>query len=337
MDEAYSQALDMQVSDLFHDGVTFERCSKEEAWQYLSEKNYLFRAKRYCVNYDIDTNGRYEGVDFADLIDLSSIDYQLRLFLGYIAGQIEHGIKVRFNHLLMMDTSMDGFQIAELVDKKHEYRFEPSAGFSNRHSKLHYSPYTETLIKRYLPDPEIWNLWEVFDLASLFDAYQAYLSATQKKDNATRFFGNVRRLRNAASHNSCLLINEPRRRNMHGEIPKTEYLDSCLKALFQGTVPAPVNVVIKHSQLGYDFTAILCEYILVSQSADSQQHVAQAAQQLNLRIRRNIKSYIRNSHCMNLKKLLATLCLTCEAFAKYIFDDSLIKDRGSLHYAPWNS
>ena len=123
---------------------------------------------------------------------------------------------------------------------------------------------------------------------------------------------------------------------MRGEIPKTEYLDSCLKALFQGTVPAPVNVVIKRSQLGYDFTAILCEYILVSQSADSQQHVAQAAQQLNLRIRRNIKSYIRNGHCMNLEKLLATLCLTCEAFAKYIFDDSLIKDRGSLHYAPWN-
>ena len=121
----------------------------------------------------------------------------------------------------MIDAAHDGFDIARLIDRDAEFVFNDDSDYQNKKKRLSYSPYTDSYIRHYLPDPEIWNLWEIFDLSSLFKAYEIYLGSIHQKDRLTKFFGSIRRLRNAAAHNTCLLIGTPRR-----TAPPTEQLYS---------------------------------------------------------------------------------------------------------------
>ena len=82
----------------------------------------------------------------------------------------------------MIDAAHDGFDIARLIDRDAEFVFNDDSDYQNKKKRLSYSPYTDSYIRHYLPDPEIWNLWEIFDLSSLFKAYEIYLG-----DNARDF------------------------------------------------------------------------------------------------------------------------------------------------------
>lgn len=323
----YEQSLDDQIQNLKNDGVRFTIINEARAKEYLSQRINLFKLKRFAINYR-QIDGRYEGLDFAYLVDLASIDYQIRLFCGYIAGRVEHDLKLRFNHLLMIDAAHDGFDIARLIDRDAEFVFNDDSDYQNKKKRLSYSPYTDSYIRHYLPDPEIWDLWEIFDLSSLFKAYEIYLGSIHQKDRLTKFFGSIRRLRNAAAHNTCLLIGTPRR-----TAPPTEQLYSCLRTLFKNQIPQPVGSVTQKSQLAYDFASLLVAFLSASQSGDSQQHAAEAATQLSKRIRRNIKFYVPKTYCPELTALLVTISHLCDGFANYLQESSRPKS-GTLYYEP---
>ncbi|WP_158275774.1 Abi family protein [Bifidobacterium catulorum] len=327
MPNEYGNALNEQIQNLKADGVQFQIFNETQAKEYLDHRINLFKIKRFRINFRWE-EGEYQGVDFAHLADLASVDYQLRLFCGYIAGRVEHDLKLRFNHLLMLDAQHDGYAVANLIDPRQEYVFEGEADFRDRSKKFSHSPYTEDYIRSYLSEPEIWNLWEIFDLSALFNAYKDYLATLQKKDHLTKLFGSVRRLRNAAAHNTCLLIGVPRR-----NAPRTEYIDSCLKALFNNSIPTPTGSVIKKSQLAYDFASLLCAFLIATQSEEARKHAADAALQLSSRIRRNIRLYIPGTDCRELTALLATLINLCDGFAEYSMNNH--KQSGPLFYVPW--
>ena len=173
-----AKSLDFQIANLQNDGIVFDICNEESAKAYLSANTYLFRIKRYASNFNKHDDGKYKNLDFAVLKDLAVIDYELRMALEYLVANAEHDLKVRFNNLLMSNSELDGRRVAKLVDPDDRFVFDEKIGYRNQHDgrsgktgiKLKYSPYSDDMVRRYFPDPEIWNLWECFNLGDLIDS-----------------------------------------------------------------------------------------------------------------------------------------------------------------------
>ena len=86
--------------------VTFDHMSVEDAEAFLASRNYFFKLKAFAKNYDKrfmdgDAKGRYIGLDFAYLVELSRIDKQLRDLVLDLTLDIEHYLKVRINRSAM--------------------------------------------------------------------------------------------------------------------------------------------------------------------------------------------------------------------------------------------
>ena len=86
--------------------VTFNYMSEEDAERFLADRNYFFKLKAFAKNYDKrfmdgDAKGRYIGLDFAYLVELSRIDKQLRDLVLDLTLDIEHYLKVRINRCAM--------------------------------------------------------------------------------------------------------------------------------------------------------------------------------------------------------------------------------------------
>lgn len=339
-EERLNKSLDSQIDNLKQDGISFDLYSEDAAKEYLKSHTYLFRIKRYASNFAKTDDGKYQQLDFALLKDLAIIDYEFRTVLEYLVSNAEHGLKIRFNTLLMLNPQYDGRQVAQLVDPHEEFLFDERIGYRHPHDhvsgvvgiKLKRSPCSDVLVRKYFPDPEIWNLWECYNLGDLIDAYDIYLGVLKKRDNAVKFFGSFRRIRNAVSHSAPLLLGAERT----GNIPETEFVYSCLRDLFNGKVPAPVPSTIKKSQLVYDYSSFLCMFLIICDSAPIRRLAAGKVKEISDRICRNYaKYYAHNSSCLNLRNTLGCLIKLSEEFATYINSESdHPHDSGTLHFIP---
>ena len=339
-----AKSLDFQIANLQNDGIVFDICNEESAKAYLSANTYLFRIKRYASNFNKHDDGKYKNLDFAVLKDLAVIDYELRMALEYLVANAEHDLKVRFNNLLMSNSELDGRRVAKLVDPDERFVFDKAMGYRKRHdhrrfktgTRLKYSPYSDAMIRKYFSDPEIWNLWECFTLGDLIDSYTTYLKALNLKDNAAKFFGNFRRLRNAVSHSAPLLLDVDRK-NKQGHIPQTEFVDGCLCDLFQmNKPPAPIPSTIKKSQLVYDYSSFLCMFLIVCNSMPIRRIAAGLMSDLEQRICKNYKQYYQgNPECIHLRNTLGCIIRISRAFSEYIKAESdQPHQSGRLHFIP---
>lgn len=89
--------------------VTFSYMSEEDAERFLADRNNFFKLKAFAKNYDKrfaggDAKGRYIGLDFAYLVELSRIDKQLRDLVLDLTLDIEHYLKVRINRSALSTT-----------------------------------------------------------------------------------------------------------------------------------------------------------------------------------------------------------------------------------------
>ncbi|MBH9981047.1 MULTISPECIES: Abi family protein [Bifidobacterium] len=339
-----AKSLDSQIANLQNDGVVFDICNEESTKAYLSANTYLFRIKRYASNFNKNHDGKYKNLDFAVLKDLTVIDYELRMALEYLVANAEHDLKVRFNNLLMSNSELDGKRIAKLVDPHDCFVFDEKTGYQNQRDgkpgktgiKLKYSPYSDAMVRKYFPDPEIWNLWECFNLGDLIDSYMKYLESSHLRDNATKFFGNFRRLRNAVSHSAPLLLDVDRT-NMQGHVPQTEFVDGCLCDLFQmDRPPAPIPSTIKKSQLVYDYSSFLCMFLIICNSMPIRRIAAKLMSDLEQRICKNYEQYYQgNSECIHLRNTLACIIRISRAFSAYIkAERDKPHQSGRLHFIP---
>lgn len=80
-------------------GIVFSLISEKEAEHYLSDINNFLRIASYRKNYEKNqagkNKGKYRNLDFAYLVDLSSVDMHLRYMILKMTIDIEHALKVR--------------------------------------------------------------------------------------------------------------------------------------------------------------------------------------------------------------------------------------------------
>lgn len=195
-------------------GIKFNIMNEEQAVKYLKNKNNYFRLASYRKNYEKHTTGinagKYIDLEFAYLVELSTIDMHLRFQILKMCLDIEHQIKISLLFEIENNSQEDGYSIVS-----HFLSLNPRVG-KNIYFK-HNSVYVGDIISKYFSLDEssksinikesecpVWAFLEVITFGELIDFYQMY-------HNGISLFGNtinsIRSLRNACAHNNCVINN----------------------------------------------------------------------------------------------------------------------------------
>lgn len=181
-------------------GITFNLMDEQKAKTFLEKNNFFFRLKQYCTICTEKTkSGKYIGLDFGHLVELSTIDMFLRKLLFKMTIDLEHYLKVKLVNDCQNNPADDGYEVVEkFLDEHKKVResFIQAAQFQG---------YVGTSFKKYAEAPAVWNFVEMIGFADFISFYDFYYGFMRKNCEYTKHFESVRRLRNACAHNACLL------------------------------------------------------------------------------------------------------------------------------------
>ena len=208
-----------QVEHLKKKGVKFELIGEDEAERYLVENNNYFKLRAYRKNFEKYSSGKkadtYINLDFAMLRDLAVIDMRLRYVLLTFALDIEHFEKVKLLNIISESTD-DGYTVVNsylnnlklqedtATDGRRPYSILMSDIERNRKSD-----YCGGIIEKYSGNYPVWAFLEVIPFGSFINFLKycsEYFGDKSLKDDHYLLF-DVRRFRNAAAHNSCVIHN----------------------------------------------------------------------------------------------------------------------------------
>ena len=184
-----------------HCGITFELCTEEQAVEFLSQHNYFFKVKSFAKNYPKDSRtGKYVGLDFAYLQELSILDALLRKQILSIVLDIEHFLKVGLIADLSKNDSENGYTLVE-----HFFQSSPKIQ-SELRGKARNS-YCHDLVDKM--DSEGYAAWNVIEVLSFGQFIYLYKLYSGENDGWNKKICNLlipaKGIRNAAAHNNCIL------------------------------------------------------------------------------------------------------------------------------------
>lgn len=197
-------------------GVAFNIVTEVEAEKYLIDKNNYLRTASYRKNYQKykrgENQGKYIELDFAYLMDLSSIDMHLRDIIIRMCIDIEHDLKMQTLRDVDKD-NVDGYKLVEDFFTNNDY-------LKDSIIKKQSSSYTNDLIQKYFIidcneegnqyikeiDCPIWVLVELLTFGEFISFYKYYYGEG-KLPIKSNLLNSVKSLRNACAHNNCLIHN----------------------------------------------------------------------------------------------------------------------------------
>ena len=192
-----------QIIDYCKDtlGISFELMDEEKAAEFLKKHNFFFRLKQYCTTCTEQTkSGKYVGLDFGHLVELSTIDMFLRKLLLKMTIDLEHYLKVKLVNDCQNNIADDGYEVVDQFLSKNPKVKDGILQFTRG------CGYNRTFFDRYLETPSVWNFVEMIGFADFINFYAFYYEYFRQDCEYTKHFESVRRLRNACAHNSCLLV-----------------------------------------------------------------------------------------------------------------------------------
>ncbi|MCC8079628.1 MAG: Abi family protein [Oscillospiraceae bacterium] len=205
-------------------GITFNYTSEEAAAAYLTNVNNYMRTAAYRQNYQKYTRGsnegKYIGLDFAYLQELSTIDMHLRFIISKMCSDIEHTLKVQLIKHVVDKGSSDGYDICNNFLSQNLY-------ILNKLNTMTTSPFTGDLINKYFTvqcsfnpaagknlnqitaydDCPVWVLCELLSFGDFIRLYNFYYSGCGEQAIDPAILNLVKSLRNACAHNNCIISN----------------------------------------------------------------------------------------------------------------------------------
>ena len=181
-------------------GITFNLMDEEKAKEFLKKNNFFFRLKQYCSTCTEQTkSGKYIGLDFGHLVELSTIDMFLRKLLLKMTIDLEHYLKVKLVNACQNNPADDGYEVVEKFLESH-LKIKNELSKVNRNTS-----YGESSFERYVAAPAVWNFVEMVSFADFISFYAFYYDYMRMQCEYTKHFESVRRIRNACAHNVCML------------------------------------------------------------------------------------------------------------------------------------
>lgn len=197
-------SFEEQIEDLKSKNVKFELFSEENAKRFLQYNNYYFKLKSYARNYPKYTkkelSDKYVNLDFAYLVELSTLDMYLRRLIVGLCLDIEHVLKTRFMRDITNNPDEDGYNIVKRYIES-DYKVISNILFNKEKSA------TSELINKYSEEFDnipVWNLIETLPFGRFIELYNLYYGI-YGGHSYTSYLGSIKFLRNAAAHNTCLL------------------------------------------------------------------------------------------------------------------------------------
>lgn len=204
------------IEEIFKkNGVKFNYISEADAIPYLEEKNYYYKFACYRKNFRRGTNNKYIDLDFQYLISLSKIDKELRYILLQMTLEIEHFLKVKILKDISYNNDVDGYAIIDSFicsynDKNNNpISIDSLINRSKNENSSNHGIYTKVIADGYTI--AVWQLMEILQMQELQYFFEYYFTRYPKTDINVKAYKSLlissRYIRNAAAHNSPLLVN----------------------------------------------------------------------------------------------------------------------------------
>lgn len=203
-------SIDEQIKHLIDKGIKFDLCSETEARHFLREHSYLTKVSAYRKNYAKHSGGpekgKYINLDFAYLIELSTIDMHLRYLVMSLCLDVEHALKISLINDAIDNPEEDGYRIVQ-VFARNEFDFMERTRRKMTHS------YCRDLYCNNADHLPLWVLLEMLSFGDLINLYKIYFKVYSERMQPidARLLEHVRDIRNACAHSNCLIdnINRP--------------------------------------------------------------------------------------------------------------------------------
>ncbi len=231
-----------QIKHLEKKGITFNVMTKADALHYLQCNSYLFKLSAYRKNYPKDITGQqYLHLDFATLVDLAVIDMYLRALMLKMSLNIEHFSKVKLLERITLKDDENGYSIVS--DYLNSLTAEERNYINQELSRNAKSPYCRQAYAKYKGCYPLWVFIEIISFGSFISFYKYCANHLLNSDNAAYaqieiecrkihapisksgkarqlrelikedramisnfyLFLTIKRLRNAAAHNNCII------------------------------------------------------------------------------------------------------------------------------------
>lgn len=183
-------------------GITFNLKSEEEAAVFLAKHNYFFRLKQYADFAEKTKSGKFINVDFGQMVELSTVDMFLRKLILKMTLDFEHYLKVKIINDSQENPADDGYAVVESFLETHN---RVRHLIENLNNSLNF--YNRQVFEKYKETPSVWSIVEMLGFSDFIDFYAHYYQYFHLKCEYTPHFDSVRRLRNAAAHNTCMISN----------------------------------------------------------------------------------------------------------------------------------
>ncbi len=185
------------VNKLKSKGVKFDLTSEEEAEHFLNYKNYYVKVTAYRSNFN-KHKGKYVGLDFKALEDLSTIDMYLKHEILKASLNVEHCLKVNILRDIE-NKSIDDYKIVKSYLKQYP---KILSEIKNRRK----TSYSKNLLQKYNhPSYPVWVFLEVIPFGEFVNFYRFYSNLTGYSELEPSIMYGVRNIRNAAAHNNCVI------------------------------------------------------------------------------------------------------------------------------------
>ncbi len=209
-------------------GITFNIKSEEEASVFLAKHNYFFRLKQYADFGEKTKSGKFINVDFGQMVELSTVDMFLRKLILKMTLDFEHYLKVKIINDSQENSSDDGYAVVENFLETHN---RVRHLIENLYNSSYF--YNRQVFDKYKEKTSVWSIVEMLGFSDFIDFYAHYYQYFHLKCEYTPHFDfgstiigepkprcvkalsearlyhldSVRRLRNAAAHNTCMISN----------------------------------------------------------------------------------------------------------------------------------
>ena len=231
-------------------GITFNIVDEEYVTTFLQKQNYFFRLEQYlgiCTNQT--RGGKYIGLDFGHLIEMSTIDMYLRKILFKMTIDLEHYLKVKLVNDCQNNPEDDGYEVvASFLEKNPKIKDSIKTGFR-------LIGYYDKTMFRYTKAPAVWNFVEMLEFNDFSSFYSFYYDYFKKDGGWSKQFEAVRKLRNAAAHNSCILCAFKPVSGFVGDYETTLELLGGNMGVGRGTISSMMKVPLLN-----DFAVLLSVY-----------------------------------------------------------------------------